>query len=380
MGIMRYTATQCSLLLAAMLAFQIVADAAMAADGEAPKSSAEIRITLPVGGAHRVAVWPGNDRIVLELPGDAVFPLDFAASSGGMVRGGKIVPDGDRVRLELRLSRGLLSRIEYEPEAVVLVFESHFEADGDDGSDDEDRYEIGPEDKLIVRVHNFPDLDCEPTVTHAGLITVPLVGELRAAGHSPQGLGRRLTELLGSDYLVDPRVEVSVDEYNSQWVMVDGDARTAGRIPLRGGTRLKEILSEANGFAETAGEEIFISRKVEDSDTFETMTIDRKEFEAGRIDPRMRHGDIITISKTTYCYVQGEVASPSRVRIERGLTLLRAVTQVGGLTDWANRRKVRILSEGQAPRTYNLKQIQEGKAPDPELTGGDIVIVDRRFF
>jgi len=69
------------------------------------------------------------------------------------------------------------------------------------------------------------------------------------------------------------------------------------------------------------------------------------------------------------------------VPIERGLTLLRALTQVGGLTDWANRKRVRILSpEGGTPRIYNLKQIQSGKVEDPLLTGGEIIIVDRRFF
>jgi len=44
-------------------------------------------------------------------------------------------------------------------------------------------------------------------------------------------------------------------------------------------------------------------------------------------------------------------------------------------------KSVRILGDdGVEPRTVNLKRIREGKEADPVLTGGEVVIVDRRFF
>jgi polysaccharide export outer membrane protein len=163
--------------------------------------------------------------------------------------------------------------------------------------------------------------------------------------------------------------------------MVTGAVPVTGRIFLRGGARLKEVLSEAGGFREMSGEKITISRKREGSEEVETLHIDRREFEAGTANPAVRHGDIIDVSKAEYCYIQGEVRSPSRVPIERGTTLLQAITIVGGLTEWADRRTVTILSgEGGEARKVNLKRIQDNKEPDPVLQGGEIIVIGRRFF
>ena len=62
---------------------------------------------------------------------------------------------------------------------------------------------------------------------------------------SARELSARLADLLGRAYLVNPQVDLSVREYRSQWVMVSGEVSLAGRVYLRGGTRLKEVLSEA---------------------------------------------------------------------------------------------------------------------------------------
>jgi protein involved in polysaccharide export with SLBB domain len=111
------------------------------------------------------------------------------------------------------------------------------------------------------------------------------------------------------------------------------------------------------------------------------LEISRGDFESGLVNPVLQSGDLVTISKAKFAYVQGEVAQPNRVRVERDLTLLKALTQVGGLTDWANAKEVQVLSEeGGAPRIFNVKQIQSGKQPDPPLYGGEIIVVKRRFF
>ena len=49
---------------------------------------------------------------------------------------------------------------------------------------------------------------------------------------------------MSKSYLVDPQIDVQVLEFRSQWVYVGGEVMKPGRIPLRGGTRLKEILGE----------------------------------------------------------------------------------------------------------------------------------------
>ena len=349
---------------------------------DAERTTAELRIGLPAGHESVVSVQPGDRLIVLLLPRGSEFPLDFAAASGGLLRKGQITPlDGDRVRLELELARGVLERIRYDPTSVVLTLESRTRAllPLDDSAES---YKLGPDDRIAITVHNQPQLASILTVTREGTVTTPMVGEIEVAGLSPREVAVKLAELLSRDYLVDPQVDVKVEEYRSQWVMVTGEVRLTGRMPLRGGTRLKEVLSEAGGFRVDSGEEIRISRKQADSDEYEIVRIDRASFESGEVNPTLHHGDIIEVSPAAFCYVQGEVRSPGKVRVKRGTTLLRAVAQVGGLTEWANKKTVKVLydDEGSRIAVYNLKRIQAGRAEDPVLHGGEKIIVDRRYF
>ncbi|NIM62817.1 MAG: hypothetical protein GTO30_14585, partial [Acidobacteria bacterium] len=212
---------------------------------DAERTTAELFIGLPAGGDPRVSVEPGDRLVVLELPRGSEFPLDFAAASGGLLRRGEITPlDGDRVRLELELARGVLERIEYGPTGVVLMLESRTRV-LEPLDDSAESYRLGPDDRIVITVHNQPQLTSTLTVTREGTVTAPMVGEIEVAGLSPREVAVKLAELLGRDYLVDPQVDVEVEEYRSQWVMVTGEVRVTGRMSLRGGTRLKEVLSEA---------------------------------------------------------------------------------------------------------------------------------------
>ena len=65
------------------------------------------------------------------------------------------------------------------------------------------------------------------------------------------------------------------------------------------------------------------------------------------------------------------------------MTLMRAITMARGLTDWADRKNVRVLyGEGVMPkeRTFNLNKIEKAVAEDPVMRGGEIIIVKKRFF
>lgn len=344
---------------------------------------AEIRIELPPGADPRVSVQPGLRQVLVDLPRGSVFPLDLYSTSGGLLRGGEVTTLSDeRVQLRLDLSAGLLDRVDYGADGVVLYFKSRHQVT-ELSSISSDTYLLGPEDKLEITIHNHPELTSHPVVDRDGTISAPLVGDVDAAGLSVRELALHLADLLGASYLVDPQVDVAVDEYRSQWVMVTGEVQISGRKPLRGGTRVKEILSEAGGFTYDAGEVIIISRKAPDSDDYQPIRLSRAEFESGELNPPLQHGDIIDVPRSAWCYLQGEVRNPGRVRIERGMTLLRAVALSGGLTDWADKKDVKILhpeGSGKPQEFYNLKRIHAGKDHDPELSGGEVVVVGRRFF
>jgi polysaccharide export outer membrane protein len=332
--------------------------------------------------APHVSVSPGRERILLDLPQGARYPSDFVTSSGGMLREAKVQVADGRVKIELELALGLLHRVDFEPGALVLQFRgSHIPPV--ELADPWQRYVLGPDDRIAILVHSRPELSPELDITREGWITAPLVGQVKAAGLTPPQLAAKLSELLSDGFLRDPQVDVSVKEYRSQWVVVSGEVNNPGRKPLRGGTRLKEVLGEAEGFTIEAGEEITIRRNVPGLDETRTLYVSRTDFERGLSDPSLMHGDTIDVRRAEYCYIQGEVRESGRVRIERGMTLLRVIALAGGLTDWANRKNVVVLyPKGSVPRdrTFNLKKIESGKIDDPEIAGGEDIIVKKRFL
>jgi polysaccharide export outer membrane protein len=347
-------------------------------------NTAVVEIRLPDGVESNITVEPGDRSVVLIIPRGAQFPLDFSASTSGLVRTGTVTPLSDgMVRLDLELSRGVIEKIAYRGNGLDLHLATRLSSILDPGVK-LDNYVLGPNDLLRLTVHNQTDLNTELTVTREGTIMAPLLGEVNVRGMTPRQAAIYLADRLGRSYLVDPQVDLEVLEFRSQWVMVTGEALNRGRITLRGGTRLKEVVSEAGGFTPDAGETITISRKAKNSDEYEILRVDRAEFEHGESDPMLYHGDIVDVTRSEYAYIQGEVRSPGRIAIERGLTLMRAVALVGGLTEWADRKEVRVLypqDDGSSlVETYNLRKIQLGKLADPALHGGETVIVERRFF
>ena len=346
------------------------------------ETTAQIRIALPEGDRSNVSVSPSADRLVIELPHGARFPVDFAASSGGMLREARVETAGDRITVEVELALGQLHRIDFEQDSLVLQFRSRHLPPLAIG-DPQERYVLGPDDRISVLVHNQPELASELDITREGWITVALVGQVKAAGLTPAQLAAKLTELLADGYLIDPKVDVGVKIYRSQWVVVSGEVLNPGRVPLRGGTKLKEVLGEADGFSDEAGEEITITRKVHGTDETRTLRISRTEYEHGKSNPTLKHEDVIDIRRAEYCYIQGEVRESGRVRIERGMTLFRVIALAGGLTDWANRKKVLVLyGDGSIPREriFNLNKIESGKEDDPVIRGGEDIIIRKRFL
>lgn len=348
---------------------------------EAVTRSAAIRIELPPGASDDVSVVFEEDALLLELPEGSSFPLDLAEASGGLLRGGRArtVEATNAMHLTFLFGEGFLHRLEMGDEAVVLHLRSYGSFDYTSGADE---YRLGPRDKILITVHNQPELSTSVVIGRTGSVTLPLLGEVRAAGYSVNSLAARLAQMLERDYVVDPQVDVQVEEYNSQWVLVSGAVQTPGKVVLRGGADLKEVLAEAGGVTAEAGDVMRISRSLPETGETVLLVVDRDEFERGLRNPRIRHGDIVTVEPAKHFYIQGEVERPGRLQVEKGLTLLRAISLAGGLSEWAKRKEIKIIREGvrNGEEVHDLDDIERGLAADPTIRGGEVVIVKRRFF
>jgi polysaccharide biosynthesis/export protein len=121
---------------------------------------------------------------------------------------------------------------------------------------DPEKYEIGPEDLLFVRVWREPDFTLPVTVRPDGKITMPLIGDVQAAGESPLQLTAALKKLL-LRYLNNPDVSVFVTEVRSKKFYIDGEVNRPGAFALITPTSVLEALSRGGGFREFAN-----SRKI----------------------------------------------------------------------------------------------------------------------
>ena len=251
-------------------------------------------------------------------------------------------------------------------------------------------YRIGAGDVLAITVFGNDDVSRTATVHPSGAITLPLLGEVAVAGLSAAEIQRKLTTLLERDFLVDPQVEVMVREYQSQYVIVVGEVNSPGRKPLRGKTRLIDVLVEAGGFRPGAAGDVVITR-TEGSFDGGGQTLQLR-LGGGPMTPQeqvnlqipLRNGDIITALTKNYVTVEGEVNRPGRYPIEGQLTLLGAISTAGGITRFGSGdvklRRVDPKTGKAVVLEVSLKDVRSGKQADLALLPNDVITVPRRFL
>jgi polysaccharide export outer membrane protein len=127
-------------------------------------------------------------------------------------------------------------------------------------------YRIGREDVLEVVVWREPELTRVVPVRPDGKISLPLAGEMDAAGKTPAELQVGLTKALGA-YIQDPAVAVLVREINGARVYVLGEVGHPGGFPLRGPMTVVQAVALAGGRTEFANGDVRWLRQKPDGTT-----------------------------------------------------------------------------------------------------------------
>lgn len=122
-------------------------------------------------------------------------------------------------------------------------------------------YVLGPEDSIEISVWKSPDLSTAMIVRPDGMISLPLIGEIKAKGRTAKELKEVIEQKLG-EYKQDPVVSVIVREANSQAIYIMGEITRPGKYLLRSETRILQAISLAGGFTIGANKDnIIILRK-----------------------------------------------------------------------------------------------------------------------
>jgi polysaccharide export outer membrane protein len=110
---------------------------------------------------------------------------------------------------------------------------------------------IGPEDVLGVLFWREADFSGDVTVRSDGRVTLPLIGDVTAAGVTPSAL-RDQIQTAAAKYLTDPNVTVVVRQINSRKVFITGEVARPGAYPLTGPRTVMQLISLAGGVTEFA--------------------------------------------------------------------------------------------------------------------------------
>lgn len=112
-------------------------------------------------------------------------------------------------------------------------------------------YVIGPEDVLGVLFWRDTEMSGDVTVRPDGKVTLPLIGEIMAAGLKPDAL-RDQVHKAAEKYLSDPNVTIVVRQINSRKVFITGEVTTPGAYPLVAPRTVMQIIALAGGLTEYA--------------------------------------------------------------------------------------------------------------------------------
>jgi len=252
-------------------------------------------------------------------------------------------------------------------------------------------YVIGDEDVLQLSVWGNPELTVEIPVRPDGMISFPLVGDVRAAGLTPQKI-KVLIETELRKYVKEPTVSVVVKAINSFKVFVLGEgisgtvstATTSGAVTLRRNTTLLQLLAQLGSLQNADLNSSFILRNGQ------KLSVDLyKLVVKGDItqDIQLRPNDVIFIPDNfeKRIMVIGAVRTPGVIPYKEGMTTLDAILSAGGFTEFANPNDVIVArKEGNEVKNIEVELkdvIKKGNIrKDLPLKPGDRIIIKTGIF
>ncbi|KQT34464.1 SLBB domain-containing protein [Methylophilus sp. Leaf414] len=258
--------------------------------------------------------------------------------------------------------------LKYIVAGFVLVFSTFAHAD----------YTLGAGDYVRVIVYGDADLTRETRVSEDGVLTMPLIGEVKVGGLTTIESEKRISEQLKrGGFIANPQVSVLILEFMSKSVSVLGGVLKPGRYPVVRPTDIKDILAEAGGLTSEASEIITVVRGEKRSEFDLNEIIEHRNLNA--------HDISLTGGETVYVSIRdvtvaGLVLRPGKYGIQGGTRKITDfIALAGGANEIAGETLFFTTSRSGTPTTQELNINDLFKAPaselNKELTPGDVIYV-----
>lgn len=158
------------------------------------------------------------------------------------------------------------------------------------------RYALSPGDVISVRVYDEAELSVdEIALDNAGIVSLPLIGEVRAAGLTATELSQAIEAAYAADYVRDPRVSVLVKKAQVRTIAVEGEVELPGVYPYAEGQTLLTALALARSPTEKAKLDEVIIFRVLDGERM-AGRFDVRAIRGGRMpDVALMPGDTVVV-------------------------------------------------------------------------------------
>ena len=237
-------------------------------------------------------------------------------------------------------------------------------------------------DSIKMEVFNEEELTTRTKLLQSGEAVFPLIGSVNLGGLSIQQATERITGLYAKDYLVAPKVSLTIEEYAVVYVDVMGSVATPGRVPLPsiGNLDLSMAIASAGGLTQSA-----------DPDGIEVVGADgnRRVFSLASLKANggvhLKAGDRVVVAESRFSgkilTIRGQVKKPGPMRfpVNGKLDLVTAIALAGDLTDLANQRKITV-TRGEKVFTLDLREYTSDTSTRFYLQPGDLINVPERLF
>jgi len=246
-------------------------------------------------------------------------------------------------------------------------------------------YRIGVGDSLSILVWNEPQLTQNLTVLPDGKVSFPLLGTLQAAGYTSEELSRHIASRLTTVFKKRPSVSVIVRAIGNNFFYIMGAVGKSGIVPFTHNINLLQAIILAGGATLSAKKEAVVLIR-----NNKPRTISIEDLEKGRhlednipIHPQ----DIIIVPvRTDQIFILGEVAAPGAYYYEKKMTVMKALINAHGFTQFASMGSVRIvrqLPDGTRKIIHiDVNKIENEKRIEKKeyLKPGDMIFVPQRLF